>query len=133
MRSCLSAPCSPALIVLLALSAAAGAQAQTTGSTLPAAPNWGAGGEIELDFFDPEPAARGEYSTRRTNKDCTWFSPQSVPGNGRITGIRVRAGAGATQIRFVVARSLQGQGGPAGGGCCFFVAESRRPRSLRSR
>ncbi len=46
-----------------------------------------------------------------------------MPGNGRITSIRVGAGTGPTRIRFVVARSLQGQGGPAGGGCCFFVAE----------
>lgn len=111
------------IAALLFLPAAAGAQSQILGSSLPAAPNWGAGCEIELDFFDPEPTARGEYSARLTNKDCTWFQPLSVPGNGRITSISVRAGTGPTRIRFVVARSLQGQGGPAGGGCCFFVAE----------
>jgi len=96
-----------------------------------APPNWGAGCEIELDFFDQEPTARGEYSTRRTNKDCTWFTPLSVPGNGRITSIRVGAGTGPTRIRFVVARSLQGQGGPAGGGsdgclCPFDAGDGRR-------
>jgi len=112
-----------ALLVGLVLPAGAGAQAQTLGSPLTQAPNWSAGCETELDFFDEGPTAQGEYSFRQTNRDCTWFTPQSVPSNGRVRVVRIRAGRNPTQIRFVVARQLQGQGGPAGGGCCFFVAE----------
>ena len=111
------------LLLVLALPATAEAQ-QVLGSPLAAPPNWGAGCEVELGFFDPGPTVQGVYSTRVTNQDCTWFDAfAGVPGNGRIRSVSVRAGAGATAIRFVVARTLQGQGGPAGGGCCFFVAE----------
>jgi hypothetical protein len=121
-------------IALVAPSAASG-QAVTFGSPLAVAPNLNFGCET---MPTPIPDASGNYALVGSGvPDCTWrqsgvFAPQpgdprfsSVPGDGRITRVEVRAGPNPAPLRFVVFSQLGNVGGTENSQCCFFVSETQ--------
>ena len=123
------------LAAALALPAAAFGQAVTFGSPLTTAPTVNFGCET---MPTPIPDASGNYALVGSGvPDCTWrqagvFAPQpgdprfsSVPGDGRITRVEVRAGANPAPLRFVVFSQLGNVGGTENSQCCFFVSETQ--------
>ena len=117
----------------LALPTAASAETRTFGSPLTAAPGPTFGCELmptlRLD-------ASGNYDLVPSGvPDCTWRQSgvfgnladprfSSVPGDGRITRVEVRAGPNPAPLRFVVLSQLGNVGGTENSQCCFFVSET---------
>jgi len=118
----------------LALVAPASTSATVTtfGSSLAAAPNATFGCELGPFTVD------GNFDVLLSSSgagDCTWrqqgvfgslTDPRagSVPGDGRITQVQVRAGANPAPLRFVIFRQLGNVGGTTNSQCCFFVRET---------
>lgn len=109
------------LLVLGVAASPASAQQTTQGSSLQNPANITFGCETQPVLTD----SSGNYSLAASGQpDCTWANTGggTVPGDGVVRKITVRAGANPAQIRFVVLRTLAQPG--AGSFCCYFVAET---------
>lgn len=114
------------LLLLAALAALAGAapafaQQTTQGADLQNPANATFGCEAMPQTTD---TAGNQTLVASGQPDCTWANTGggTVPGDGTVQKITVRAGANPAQIRFVVLRTLAQPG--QGQFCCYFVAET---------
>jgi hypothetical protein len=117
----------------LALPSAASGQPRAFGSPLTAAPTASFGCEAMPTL---RPDASGEYDLVPSGAPtCTWRQSgvfgnladprfSSVPGDGRITRVEVRAGPNPAPLSFVVMSQLGNVGGTENSQCCFFVSET---------
>ena len=119
---------------VLVLPGSASAIVSQLGSNLQAAPNvtFGCESVPQISNF-----AGDQFLVPSGQTDCTWRQTgvfgstepnetrfSSVPGDGRITKVEVRAGANPAPLRFVVIRQLGNVGGTANSQCCFFRSET---------
>lgn len=117
---------SAALLCLL-LPALSSAQSRVQGSPLTAVPNVSIGCEVKPALLSSD----GNYSAIPSGvADCTWWQSgvfgvltdprfASVPGDGRITSVRIRSGPNPSPIRIVILRHFVSVDE-----CCFFVSET---------
>lgn len=112
----------------------AAAQAVTLGSPLAIEPNFpiATGCELQPTIIDTS----GNFGPVLSGQaDCTWRQSgvfgvpndtrfSSVPGDGRIVSISVRAAANPAPLRFVIMRQLSTPGFGAESQCCFFQSET---------
>jgi hypothetical protein len=122
-----------ALASLAALPASALGQAQTFGSPLTAEPNLGEFIRCEnRPFLDASTGQR--FLGASGAPDCTWRQQgvqsnindprhSSVPGDGRIIGVEVRAGNTPAPLTFVVMAHLVQ--GTTSSSCCSFINETQ--------